>query len=83
MDGVIYPASSFHIIQTCDNNRKLIKEQCIKVLNRLSVCFYLNIRATISDELRGDLRLELRDVFFAEQKLSIQIGYVDSVKVDH
>ena len=83
VNHTVNPSAGFHVIQASDDHLELSEEIFAKFLHRIGVPVNLDTRASFGDECGSNLCLVLADVRATEEELSIEVGHVDLVKVDH
>ena len=83
MHGLIDPLARFDVIEAGDDDLELAEEVSVEILDRVSVWGDSDALDTILYEIGCYVRLVLAYVLLAEEELSVQVGHIYPVEVDH
>lgn len=79
----VYPSTRNDRIQTADNDVELPIEAVVLILDTTEVRGNVNAGQPAVDVVGGHFGLRFADILVSKQELSIQVGQVNRVHVDH
>jgi len=83
MNCIVNPSAGFNIVKTWNYNLELSVEFGVEVLDHFGVIGYFGSWNSFHYEFGGYFCLVVFYIFLSEQKLPIQIGYVNLVHIDN
>ena len=91
MNSPIYPSPCFNIVKAGYNHRKLFIKTQRKLLNLtlsvsnnlLLIMMNLSSGNSLNNEISSNFCLRFANILLTEQKLTIQVGHVNCIKVDN
>ena len=83
MNHGVDPASGLHVVKSSNDDLELTEEVFIKLLHEISMGRDDHTFNSLHYESSGDMGLVRTHVSFAEQELSVQVGDIDLIQINH
>ena len=83
MDSLIHPLSCCYVVKTCDDHTKVFVKFSWHILNLTGVMLNFDTWNTLHHELSSNLCFVLIHILFSEKELTVQVGKIDCIHINH